>query len=155
MKVLLVMIFFFIVIPTASAYSGVFDILNEKAYDDSLDVVTEYKAPDKTVQESEHIRGWIDIIGFKKTVRLDVVVYSNVSEPIVQYDYWADNFGEDDHLDKLEFLDQRLIIHDGSIISEVDIHLNYHHSTKIITNNTFMVPGIKLPNTQSLQYPGS
>jgi len=137
MKVLLVMIFFFIVIPTASAYSGVFDILNEKAYNESLDIVTEYKIPEQTVQESEHIRGWVDIVGFNKSVRLNGTEYSDGSEPIIKYGVWNTYLGWDNGLDYIKVTDVRSHTVDNLTTAEIDIHLRWYHSILVCITNQY------------------
>ena len=129
--------FLIILIPTASAYSGVFDILNEKAYNESLDIVTEYKIPEQTVQESEHIRGWVDIVGFNKSVRLNGTEYSDGSEPIIKYGVWSAKLGWDNGLDYVKVTDIRSYTVNNLTTAEIDIHLRWYHSNLICITNQY------------------
>lgn len=110
--------------------SNIFDIFNETAYTDSLDIVTEYREPNKTVQAHKHIRGWIDIVGFKNTIRINGTEYCNQSEPVIEYKLWDVGLYWNDNLDWIKITDERIIT-DGNITTvEIDIHLKWHHSTK-------------------------
>jgi hypothetical protein len=49
--------------------------------------------PEKSIQKSGHILGWVDIVGFKQMIRdkgIDYVPGSPADYAIVQYDAWAD-----------------------------------------------------------------
>ncbi len=46
--------------------------------------------PDQTLQSSGHIRGWVDIVGFKNTVNIFSVNYVSSAEPIVKYGVWGE-----------------------------------------------------------------
>lgn len=123
----------FFITPVA-AMSNIFDIFNEMAYNGSLDIVTEYQVPDKTSQSHQHIRGWIDIVGFKETIRINGVEYCNQSEPIIKYDVWDEgitskNYITNNNVDFIKITDERIIHVKNITTAEIDIHLKWHHST--------------------------
>ena len=127
---LIILIFFFIIIPIADASSGIFDILNETGYKGSLDIVTEYQEPNKTVQSSEHIRGWVSIVGFSQMVRINGTEYINLSEPIIMYELWDVGLYWNNNFDWVKVTDERIITEDNITTAEIDIHLLWHHSER-------------------------
>jgi len=129
--------------PVAAGYSGVFSILDETAYNNSLNIVTEYNAPDQTVQSSEHIRGWIDIVGFEDTVRIDNVTYANntvAPTPIIKRDVWDGLVLFNDNLDSIQITDERFTTIGNITTAEIDIHMLWHRST--LRTRTVCVLGI-------------
>jgi len=53
------------------------DLPNQKYWDGDWEIANEEGTPIKDVQYSDHIRGWIDIIGFRKMCNIDGVDYVN------------------------------------------------------------------------------
>jgi len=125
--VILLSALFFVVTP-AAAMGSIFDIFNETAYNDSLDIVTEYQEPNKTVQAHKHIRGWIDIVGFKQIVRINGIDYCNNSEPIIEYKLWDGGLHWNNNLDYIEITDKRIFTEGNNTTVEFDIYLKWHHS---------------------------
>lgn len=117
-------------IPIADASTGIFDVLNETEYKGSLDIVTEYPEPNKTVQSSEHIRGWVSIVGFSEVVRINGIEYINLPEPIIMYELWDEGLYWNNNFDWVKVIDERIITEDNITKAEIDIHLLWHHSSK-------------------------
>ena len=85
--------FIFILIPgVASAeFNDIFDILNETEFSGDWNISVDYPNANETVQSSQHIRAWIDIVGFNHTTKIGGIYYingSSVSEPLVEYKIW-------------------------------------------------------------------
>lgn len=129
MKSIYSFIIFIIIMPVATAAPGLFDILNKTAYNGSLDIVTDYKDPDKTVQAHKHIRGWINITGFNNTVRINGTEYSNIPEPRVEFEVWDEGLIWDDNLDWIHTSETKIIQEGNKTKAEIDIHLLWHRST--------------------------
>lgn len=85
MRLILFILFFLIAIPIATASSGIFDILNETEYVGSLDIITEYPDPDKTLKFKGDIKYWFSIYGFQDVVRINGTEYYNNSKPLYEY----------------------------------------------------------------------
>lgn len=129
MKTILLFMFLLTLTPVVTAQAGLFGILDKTAYNGSLDIVTDYPDPDKTVQAHKHIRGWIDITGFNNSVRINGTEYSNISTPVIEHDVWDEGLVWNDNLDWIKSSDTRITRDDDNITAEIDIHLLWHHST--------------------------
>jgi len=131
MKLIIFILFFFIITPIASASLGIFDVFNETEYKGSLNIVTEYQDPDKTVQSHKHIQGWIDIVGFKDAVMYNETFYINGSEdptPVIKY--WIRRKGiSKKSVNYLKIKDKRVINSNGITTVELDILLKWHSTT--------------------------
>ena len=119
----------FLITP-AAAMGSIFDIFNETAYTDSLDIVTEYREPNKTVQAHKHIRGWIDIVGFKNTIRINGTEYCNQSKPIIEYKLWDSGLFWNNNFDYIEIIEQRIFTEGNITTVEIDVHLLWHRSVR-------------------------
>ena len=119
----------FIITP-ASAMGSIFDIFNETAYNGSLDIITEYREPNKTVQSHKHIRGWIDIVGFNQTIRINGTEYCNQSEPVIEYKLWDSGLFWNNNFDYIEITEQRIFSEGHITTVEMDVHLLWHHSLR-------------------------
>lgn len=79
-------------ISQASENKGIFQILDEKYIDNITDLPYSNGIPDKNIQSSGHIRGWIDIVGFNKMSK-DVNTFYIPGKPetyaIIQEDVWG------------------------------------------------------------------
>ncbi len=129
MKLILTAILFFISIPPGACASGIFSILNETAYNGSLDIITEYNEPVRDIQTSGHISGWMDIVGFNHTVNINGTRYTNVSSPVIEYDIWDIGLYWNDNLDYIVPTDLRHSVSGNITTAELDVHLLWHHST--------------------------
>ncbi len=94
MKGIILLFLLLIAIPSASAYEGIFAILNENYTQNASELpASGALSPTKNIQQSGHIEGWIDIVGFKNTVR-DGDNYYTQGNPqdsaIIQYDAWVE-----------------------------------------------------------------
>jgi len=72
------------------------NILEEKVFDGDWNVSHKEGTPVKDVRASQHIRGWIDIVGFREMCNIDDVDYVNGSPrdfAIVKRDAWHTNVG--------------------------------------------------------------
>ena len=79
--------------PVASAFDlpGPFSILNEKVFDEDWSIADGIGDPVKDVKSSNHVRGWIDIVGFRNMSVIDEVRYVNGTPStfaIVKRDAW-------------------------------------------------------------------
>lgn len=128
------------IIPGVTASSGIFDIFNLTEYKGSLDIITGYPDPEKIVRSHEHIRGWIDIVGFDQTVRLNNTEYCNQSQPIIMYDLWDAGLIWNNNFDWIKVTDERFITENNNTTAEIDIHLLWHHSStgKTKTGKTYV-----------------
>ena len=117
------------IIPGVAASAGIFDIFNLTEYKGSLDIITEYPDPEKIVQSEDHIRGWIDIVGFNHTVRLNNTEYRNHSQPKIEYELWDEGLIWNDNFDWMKVTDERFITENNNTTAEIDIHLLWHRST--------------------------
>lgn len=88
--------------------------------------------PDEVVQSSQHIRGWIDVVGYKNITCIDGKYYipgDSVNNSIVLYQTWDEGLFWNDNFDWIKIDDVR-IAKDGNITTaEIDIHLKWHHSS--------------------------
>jgi len=132
--VILLTTFLFIVTP-AAAMGSIFDIFNETPYNDSLDIVTEYREPNKTVQAHKHIRGWIDIVGFKLIARINGTEYYNNSEPVIEYKLWDAGLYWNNNFDWIKITEQRTFTQGNITTVEIDVHLLWHKSVLKTTVN--------------------
>lgn len=119
----------FLITP-ATAMSSIFDIFNETAYNGSLDIVTEYREPNKTVQAHKHIRGWIDIVGFNNTIRINGTEYCNQLEPVIEYKLWDSGLFWNNNFDYIEIIEQCIFTEGNITTVEMDVYLVWHHSKK-------------------------
>jgi hypothetical protein len=77
---------------------GIFDILDKTFIDNITDLPNSQGIPEKNIQTSVHISGWIDIVGFRQMMREDGIDYvqgNPADYAIIQYDAWnnVDCFG--------------------------------------------------------------
>lgn len=88
-------------------------------------------APDKNVQESGHISGWIDIVGYDNMTQIDGVYYipgAPEDHAITKHKLWDTGLYWNNNLDFIKITDE-LIFKDGdNITAEIDIHLLWHRS---------------------------
>ncbi|MCK5216645.1 MAG: hypothetical protein KAJ93_02590 [Methanosarcinales archaeon] len=88
--------------------------------------------PDKTVQQSGHIRGWIDIVGYDNMAMIDGVYYipgAPEDYAIVKHKLWDTGLYWNNNLDYIKITDERIFQDGDNITAEIDIHLKWHHST--------------------------
>ena len=135
MRIIYLLPAFLFIITPATAMDSIFDITSETAYNDSLDIVTVFPEPDKIVQEHEHIRGWIDIVGFNHTVNLNGVQYCNQSDPVIKYNLWAEGITSkkritNNKVDFIKVIDERTFKDGDGITTKIDVHLKWHHSVR-------------------------
>lgn len=97
-----------------------------------------YSTPNKTESENVgHISGWIKIIGYKGSVKIENNTYINNSlnpNPIYEYDFCDIGITSTDHItnnniDYIKIIDERIIIDNNNTLIEIDVHLKWHHST--------------------------
>lgn len=129
MKLVIFILVIVCIIPGVTASSGIFDILNLTEYKGLLNIITEYPDPEKIDQSHKHIRGWIDIVGFNHTVRLNNTMYFNQSQPKIEYELWDEGLNWNDNFDWMKVTDERFTTDDNVTIVEIDIHLLWHRST--------------------------
>lgn len=135
MKIVLLLTALLFIVTPAAAMGDIFDIFNETAYNGSLDIITEYREPNKSVQSHQHIRGWIDIVGFNQTIRINGIEYCNQSEPVIEYKLWDSGLFWNNNFDWIKVTDKRIFTEDNSTIVELDIHLKWHKSVLKTTAN--------------------
>jgi len=113
----------------SAEFDDIFDILNESILDEDWNVTMEYPTAIHETQSHEHIRGWVDIIGFNQTVEINGIEYYNQSEPIVEYNVWGDGFGFNDNLDWVVVEDDRTYTTGNMTTADIDIHMLWHESS--------------------------
>ncbi len=78
--------------PAASSNTGIFSILDDSYIQTVSELPYSAGTPDRNIQSSGHIRGWIDIVGFRDVARMNGIDYINGSpadKAIIQYDAWG------------------------------------------------------------------
>lgn len=65
----IVLCLLFLIPTTFAADKGIFYILDEKFIDNINELPDSAGNPDKHIQKSGNIEGWIDIVGFNKMMR--------------------------------------------------------------------------------------
>lgn len=73
--------------------AGILEDLNKTYISNINELPYSSGAPEKNIQTSDHISGWIDIVGFRQMMRdngTDYIPGSSEDYAIVQYDTWAD-----------------------------------------------------------------
>ncbi len=93
----------FLIPTTFAADKGIFYILDEKFIDNINELPDSAGNPDKQIQKSGNIEGWIDIVGFNKMMRengLDYVPGNPVDHAIIQYDAKGTQPGIFDSIEK-------------------------------------------------------
>lgn len=89
---LLFLTFSFVSSSHASEDKGIFEILGETYIDNITNLPYSSGNPEKNIQSSGHIRGWIDIVGFDKMSKDNNIYYvpgNPTNYAIIQYDAWG------------------------------------------------------------------
>ena len=84
-----------------------------------------------TEQSHKHIRGIVDIVGFKQMVCIDGVYYipgPAEDHAIIKTKLWGEGLYWNNNLDWIKITDERITTVDNITTVEVDIHLKWHHS---------------------------
>ncbi len=84
--------------PAAASNTGIFSILDDSYIQNVSELPYSAGVPDKNIQSSGHIWGWIDIVGFRDVARMNGVDYINGSpadKAIIQYDAWGEKVSVD------------------------------------------------------------
>ena len=88
--VILPLLLLFMIQSAYAEYDGIFRILDERYVENVADLPeSKDLKPDKNIQRSGSIEGWIDIVGFRQMIRedgIDYVLGSPADYAIVQYD---------------------------------------------------------------------
>ena len=134
-------------IPASANNTSIFEILNKERFIEQADgLVYDYPfVPDKIVQSSEHIKGWIDIVGFENITKIENTTYADTLKPIVEYDVWDDGLGWNDNRDVIEVTDTRINTTGNTTTVEIDVHMKWHHST-LRTRTVSLLTGKKTIN---------
>ena len=135
MKKHLLLFICILILPVASAepFNDIFDILDEQTFSGDWNISINYHTPSQTNQSYQHIRGWIDIVGFRDTTKIGNISYINGSgtpEPIVEYAVWDEGLVWNDNLDWIRITDERVITNGNITTAEIDIYLKWHRSTR-------------------------
>ncbi len=128
----MILICIILFLPVASA-DTISEILETKYLDfaHALNYSGVYD-PDKNVQESGHIRGWIDIVGYDNMTMIDGEYYiqgAPEDHTIVEHKLWDTGLYWNNNLDWIKITDERIFIDGDNITAEIDIYLKWHHST--------------------------
>jgi predicted nucleic-acid-binding Zn-ribbon protein len=91
-------ILFMVLAANMASAESIFDILNKTFIDNITDLPNSQGIPEKHIQRSGYISGWVDIVGFRQMMREDGIDYvpgNPADYAIVQYDAWnnVDCFG--------------------------------------------------------------
>jgi len=87
--------------------------------------------PEKLIQSSNHISGWIDIVGYYNLTKKNDNYYiqgNPINSIIILHSVWSDNFSSCCSEDIIEIVDLKIVIDNTSITSSIDIHLKWHKS---------------------------
>lgn len=98
--------------------------------DDIVDSNSVYVS-NTTVQKSGHIRGIVDIVGFKQMVCIDGVHYIPglpEDHAIIKTKLWDEGLHWNNNLDHIKITDERITTANNITTVDVDIHLLWHHS---------------------------
>ena len=128
----MILICIILILPVASA-DTISEILETKYLDfaHALNYSGVYD-PDKTVQQSGHIRGWIDIVGYDNMTMIDGVYYvpgAPEDHVIVEHKIWDEGLIWNNNLDFIKITDERIFQDGNNITAEIDTHLLWHRST--------------------------
>jgi hypothetical protein len=99
----LILCLIFLIPTTFAADKGIFYILDENFIDNINELPYSAGNPDKQIQTSGNIEGWIDIVGFNKMMRengLDYVPGNPVDHAIIKYDAKGTQPGIFDSIEK-------------------------------------------------------
>lgn len=81
--------------------------------------------PEKIIQSSGNIRGWIDVVGFRDVIRMDGIYYINGSpadKALIQYDAW----GEDVSVDSVTKT-TTVYVSGNNIVAQMYVTLFWHY----------------------------
>ena len=81
--------------------------------------------PEKIIQSSGNIRGWIDVVGFRDVIRMDRIYYINGSpadKALIQYDAW----GEDVSVDSVTKT-TTVYVSENNIVAQMYVTLFWHY----------------------------
>lgn len=67
------------ILASSTTGTGIFSIMDDSYIQNVSELPYSAGTPEKNIQSSEHIRGWIDIVGFRDVARMDGVDYINGS----------------------------------------------------------------------------
>lgn len=112
-------------IPSSHADDSLFDVLNETYIDSIVDLPYSDGVPEQNVQTSGHIRGWIDIVGFRDVVRDNGINYTNgnpASKAIVQYGAWGSGVSVDSITESVT-----TYISNDNTVAQMDVRLDWHY----------------------------
>ena len=87
--------------------------------------------PDKVIQSSNHIFGWIDIAGYRNLTKKNDNYYIQgdpLDSVIILHSVWSDNYSSCCSEDFIEVVDSKIIVDNINITSSIDIHLKWHKS---------------------------
>ena len=129
----MILICIILFLPVASA-DTISEILETKYLDfaHALNYSGVY-VPDKNVQQSGHICGWIDIVGYDNMTMIDGAYYVPVApedHTIVKHKLWDTGLYWNNNLDFIKITDERIFQDGDNITAEIDIYLKWHHSKK-------------------------
>jgi hypothetical protein len=122
---LIVLCLLFLIPTTFAADKGIFYILDEKFIDNINELPDSAGNPDKQIQKSGNIEGWIDIIGFNKMMRengLDYVPGNPVDHAIIQCDAEGTQLGILDSIEKSVSVTQS----GNNVIASLNVKLKWH-----------------------------
>lgn len=115
-----------------SSIFDIFDEMTQKTFTGDWNIPIEYPQPHKIEQASQHIRVWIDIVGFENTLKIGEKYYlngSSVPKPFIEYEIWDEGLIWDDNFDWMVVTDERFYTENNNTTAEIDIHLLWHRST--------------------------
>lgn len=147
--------------PSSAAVNIIEDILEMEFVDciSELTHTNEHK-PDKIIQHSRHIHGWIDIVGFENMSKIDGKYYipgNPTGNAIVRYDTWNTADGWNRAVDS--FTETLTVKQTGEYLTaKLDIYLLWHsvrfdpypyphvvttyHTERTVFKDTELVPNI-------------
>ena len=123
--IVLILLYSQVVGVSAEEYDGIFKILDEQYIENISELPYSAGTPEKIEQSSEHIRGWIDIVGFRDVVHVDGIDYINgnpADKAIIQYDAWGTGVSVDSVTKTIT-----VYLSGNNTVAKMDIILKWHY----------------------------
>lgn len=125
-----IFLFLSLIIPTAAAANeSIFDVLDERFFDGAWENMS-VGEPEKTVQTSGNIKGWIDIVGFENMCTINGIDYVEgdpADAAIVRYGVWDTIDGWNSYVDHLK--ETLSVIDDGgNVTAKLHVDMRWHTS---------------------------
>ncbi len=109
----------------SAEYDSIFKILDEQYIENISELPYSMGTPEKIIQSSGNIRGWIDVVGFRDVIHIDGIDYINSSptdKAIIQYDAWGESVSVDSVTKTTA-----VYISGNNIVAQMNVTLFWHY----------------------------